>query len=308
MIEQEIQKIQHGPLTWIDVENPDILTLNKFKTEYGFHTLDIEDCLSEAQRSKVDEYDDYLFVILNIPCFDKRKQQVVTEEVDIFIKNNLLITIHWGTLKPITDMFCECQKKDSKRKEFMGHSSGYLLYELIDLLFSETFPIITTLEKELADLEKEAFYFEQPRDLIKDILNAKKSIIVFKRTMALHRTVIAQIEHKNKKFLTDDLDVYFDDILDKVEKIWASLENLDELIESLQDTNESLISHTTGDVIKTLTVFNVIMLPLNLVAGMYGMNVALPMAGDGSVFLVLIGVMCTIVLAMLLFFKWKRWI
>lgn len=308
MTEKNLKKIQCGELTWIDIENPTLADLTELKDEYKFHDLDVEDCLSENQRPKVDEYDDYLFVILHIPYFDKKRQHITEEEVDIFIKNNLLITVHWDNLKPLTDMFESCEKKETVRKEFMGLSSGYLLYEIVDQLFTSAFPILDAIETGVSNLEKTAFFSDQQRDMLKDILNVKKNIIIFRRIITPERTVIAQIEHKNKKFLPDTLEVYFDDILDKVEKIWSRLENLKELIESLQDTNESIISHATNDVIKTLTVFNVVMLPLNLVAGLYGMNVNLPLATHEYMFFILIGVMLGILGGMLIFFKFKRWI
>jgi magnesium transporter len=291
-------------LTWIDVQDPDVDSMLSLKEKHGFHELDIEDCLSEHQRSKVDEYENYLFMILHIPYFDKRKQQVVAEEVDIFIKSNLLITVHWG-LKPLENFYGRVEEDGEERKKMMGHSSGYLLYELVDHLFADLFPILDQIEKNVTALEQEAFNGGE-RDMLKEILNTKKNIIAFRRVMAPLRTVMAQLEHKNKKFLPDSLEVYFDDVLDKVEKIWSNLENLKDLIESLQDTNESIISHTTNNVIKTLTIFSVVMLPLNLIAGMYGMNVDLPLAEHEHMFFFLSGGMLLMLLVFLIFFKWKR--
>lgn len=294
-------------LTWIDVEDPDTDTLLALKEKHGFHELDIEDCLSENQRSKVDEYDDYLFTILHIPFYDKRKQRVVGEEVDVFIKNNLLITVHWGGLKPLNDFYDDIESNLQHRKDVMGKSSGFLLYEIIDHLFGSLFPLLDHIEANVSTLEQDAFAGGQ-RDMLKEILNTKKNIIAFRRVMAPLRTVVAQLEHKNKKFLPDSLEVYFDDVLDKVEKIWSNLENLKELIESLQDTNESIISHTTNNVIKTLTVFSVVMLPLNLIAGMYGMNVHLPFSQHPLIFFFLAGGMIFILAVMLIFFRIKRWL
>lgn len=294
-------------LTWIDVEDPDAETLLALKEKYGFHELDIEDCLSENQRSKVDEYNDYLFTILHIPFYDKRKQRMVGEEVDIFIKTNLLITVHWGGLKSLNDFYDRLEKSLAERKKMMQHSSGYLLYEIADHLFGSLFPLLDSIELNVSTLEQEAFTGGQ-KDMLKEILNTKKNIIAFRRIMAPLRTVVAQLEHKNKKFLPESLEVYFDDVLDKVEKIWSNLENLKELIESLQDTNESLISHTTNNVIKTLTVFSVVMLPLNLLAGMYGMNVHLPFASHPLIFFFLGGGMILILMIMLIFFRIKRWL
>jgi magnesium transporter len=143
--------------------------------------------------------------------------------------------------------------------------------------------------------------------MLKDILNIKKNIIVFRRVIAPQRSVIAQIEHKNKKFLPESLEIYFDDVVDKIEKIWNSLENLKELVASLQETNESIISHTTNNVIKILTIFSVVMLPLTFLTGLYGMNVALPMADRTETFFMLTALMVLVVATMLGFFKYKKW-
>ena len=232
----------------------------------------------------------------------------MSEEVDIFIKNNVLVTIHWGALKSLTDMFEECKTGAAKREKIMGHGSGFLLYEVIDELYSDAFPMLDKIERSVASIERDVFNLGEQHDMLKDILNTKKNIITFRRVIAPQRTVIAQIEHKNKKFLPEQLEIYFDDVVDKIEKIWNSLENLKELIGSLQDTNESIISHTTNNVIKILTVFSVVMLPLTFLTGLYGMNVSLPLAGHDAVFLMLTGAMVLVVTTMLAFFKFKRWI
>ncbi len=308
MPDVNIRQIQHSSLTWIDVQNPDIQTLQKLQVKHGFHELDVEDCLSDNQRSKVDEYDDYLFLILHLPYLDKRKDSVRVGEVDIFIKNNVLITIHWGDVRPVEDLFEECERKEVSRKKHMELSTGYLLYELLDQLFSSVFPLLDFIGNNVARLERDAFSDSMERDMLRDILFVKKNIITSRRVVLPLRTVVAQIEHKNKKFLPDTLDVYFDDILDKVEKIWSNLENFQELIGSLQDTNESIIAHTSNNVVKTLTVFSVVMLPLNLLASMYGMNVDLPFANHDHMFLFLGVGMFLVLAALLTIFKMKRWI
>lgn len=302
------RSISLGKLTWIDVENPTAEVLTKVKEKYGFHELDIEDCLSENQRSKIDEYRDYLFIILHIAYYEKRNQRIVGEEVDIFIKNDLVVTVHWGSLKTLTEMFQLCQSSMKHRRQRMEEGSGFLLYEIIDELYSDAFPMLDKIEKAVTNLEKDVFELSQQHDMLKDILFLKKNIITFRRIIAPQRTVIAQIEHKNKKFLPESLEIYFDDVVDKVEKVWNSLENLKDLVESLQDTNESIISHTTNNVIKILTVFSVIMLPLTFLTGLYGMNVNLPLAQNDMIFLMLAGVMASVVILMLSFFKFKKWI
>jgi magnesium transporter len=303
------RSITLGKLTWIDVQNPQPGLLEKLRVKHGFHELDMEDVLSDNQRSKIDDYKEYLFILLHIPYYDKRKQQVLSEEVDIFIKNNLLITIHWGSLKPLVKFYDDCKKKPSTRKEMMDHGSGFLLYEVIDQLYSSAFPMLDSIERSVTSLERDVFSWgSSQKDRLKDILNLKKNIINFRRIVGPQRPVIAQIEHKNKKFLPESLEIYFDDVVDKIEKIWSSLENLKELVTSIQETNESIISHRTNNVIQVLTIFSVVIAPLTFLTGLYGMNVGLPFASEPWIFLVLIGCMFLIILGMLGFFKHKNWL
>lgn len=303
-----VHAIKHGRLMWMNIPHPETKLLMKLKEEQGFHDLDIEDCQSHIQRSKIDEYDDYLFIILHVPYYDKRTGRVVSDEIDIFIKGGLLITVHDGSHKPLNKLFEDVKKSTALKKELMAHGSGFLLYEVLDYVYGNAFPMLDALERRVTALEKEVFNLSAQHDMLRDILSTKKNIITFRRIIAPQRSVIAQIEHKNKKFLPDTLEIYFDDVVDKVEKIWANLENLKELVESLQDTNESIISHTTNNVIRILTIFSVMMLPLTVLTSMYGMNLALPLEGRVEAFWIIAGIMVGIMVAMLSFFRWKRWI
>lgn len=300
--------ITHGNLTWIDVHDPSIETLTELKEKFKFHELDVEDCLSENQRSKIDEYSKYLFMILHFPYYDKKSQKVSFEEVDFFLANDLLITVHTNGFKNFVGFFEKTMESKEVRENIMSKGSGFLLYEVIDFMFTTAFPILDNFETSIAILERDVFTLGEQRDMLRDILRTKKNIITFRRVIGPERTVVAQLEHKHKKFLADNLDLYFDDLVDKIEKIWNTLENLKELVESLQDTNESIISHATNNVIRMLTTFSVIMLPLTFITGLYGMNVNLPLAEQNEIFFVLTGVMLFIVLSMLAFFKYKKWI
>ena len=180
---------------------------------------------------------------------------------------------------------------------------------IIDDLFENGFPIMDELSRQVNELESDVFDREYSQDRLREILFLKKDIINFRRIIMPQRAIIAQLEHKNKKFLPENLDVYFDDIVDKIEKLWNNLENLQELVASLQETNESIISHNTNNVIKILTIFSVVMLPLTFITGFYGMNVqGLPLASsDYSVFFIS-GIFAFIVIAMLGYFSYRKWL
>lgn len=301
-------KFKNNGFTWVSISEPDKKALEYLRRNYKFHPLDLEDCLSESQRPKIDDYENYLFIVLHVPIASSRKKQVQSSEINLFIGQNFVITLHDSN--PIIEKVLEkCKKRKAAKEEFMSKGSGYFLYMLIDELFDAGMPIIDDLTKQMNDMEKDVFEADYSKDRLKDILLLKKDIINFRRIIMPQRAIIAQLEHKNKKFLSEKLNVYFDDIVDKIEKIWNNLENLQELVASIQDTNESIISHNTNNIIKVLTIFSVIMLPLNLVTGFYGMNiVGLPFAEHLRAVQIIGGILFGVVVTMISYFSYKKWL
>jgi len=301
-------KFKDNDLTWISIKNTDEKSIDYLRRNYKFHPLDLEDCLSEIQRPKIDDYDDYLFIVLHIPVRVIRKKIIQVSELKIFIGQNFLITLH-NDDPTIKGIFENCKKKKNTKEEYMKKGSGYLLYMIIDDLFESGFPLLDKLAKTMNELETEVFDHDYSRDRLKDILLLKKDIINFRRIIMPQRAIIAQLEHKNKKFLPENLDVYFDDIVDKIEKIWNNLENLQELVASLQETNESIISHNTNNVIKILTIFSVVMLPLTFITGFYGMNVeGLPFVRETASVGIISGILIFIAISMISYFKYRKWL
>ncbi|MBP7670857.1 magnesium transporter CorA family protein [Candidatus Gracilibacteria bacterium] len=306
----KIEKVRHSPqsFNWSDIPKPDESVIDSLQRTYKFHPLDLEDCLSESQRPKIDDYDDYIFMVLHIPIRSGRARHIKTSEVNIFIGPDFVITLHDND-PTIKKLFAECQENRKTREEYLAKGPGYFLYMLTDDLFGSCFPLLDSLGKNINDLESEVFDPDHSRDRLKDILMLKKDIINFRRMIIPQRAIVAQLEHKNKKFLPDNLDVYFDDVVDKIEKVWNNLENLQELTASLQETNESIISHNTNNIIKILTLFSVVMLPLTVITGFYGMNIiGLPFAEHGQATLIIGGLLFGVMVTMFAYFRFRRWI
>lgn len=303
----EVSALKFKNIQWLNIARPDEGTITELEKKFKFHHLDLEDCLSQSQRPKIDEYEKYLFIVLDFPAYHPKTKRITVSEIKIFIGQNYMVTLHEGHDR-LNKIFANLQKNLKMKKQFMGQGTGYLLYELVSELFDDCFPILNKITVAINELEEDIFEHEEHNDMLNEILVIKKDIINFRRMIIPQRSVVAQLEHKNKKFLPDSLEVYFDDIVDKIEKLWSSLENLKELIESLQDTNESVISHNTNKVMKTLTIFSVVMLPLTVVTGFYGMNVGLPYANNPAAVNGITAIMAGIVIAMLLFFKIKKWL
>lgn len=306
-----MEKVQFKSTQWINIVHPkeeDILFLKK---KYKFHSLDLEDCLSESQRPKIDEYEKYLFILLQFPYINRRTRHISTEQVSIFIGQNYLITIHNGHLDALNKLFVRAKKSIKDRRELFGESTGYLLYQINKTLFTSCFNITDKTQVNLKKIEKAIFESAHVKDRLFDIMVIKKNIISMRQILHPQRTVIAALEHKQRKFLPEHLEVYFDDVVDKIEKLWNILETQKEVIESLEGTNESLLSHKINNTMRTLTVFSVIMLPLTFLTGLFGMNVQLPFPGAEltlSHFWNILIMMAIVTFVMISFFKFNKWL
>jgi len=310
----QVEELNSSGLRWINIESPGGLERGWLEQNFDFHALDLDDVLSKNQRPKIDEYPDYLFLVIHVPVFDRRVGRLVAGEVDIFVGPDFVITLPNQPLPPIEYLFERCRTDETLRDNLFARGSGYLMYRLVDDSFDYCFPMLRKIDNKLRALEDEIF--EAPsEDLVRDISNAKQEIINFRTVIRPQRPVLRDLEKVKTRYLASDLDleIYFDDIVDAHERIWDLLENYKEVVVALEETNESIINHRVNDVLKALTAITVIVLPLTLIASIFGMNVGLPGGGDPASdsdlsFLVVIGVMVVVLIGMGAFFRKRRWL
>ena len=145
-------------------------------------------------------------------------------------------------------------------------------------------------------------------DVVRDISNVKQEIISYRKVVKPGRSTLRALERRVDKFLPEELDLYFDDIVDSAERIWDQLDNYKEVVDGLESTNESVISHRQNDVLRVLTIFSVIILPLTLISGIFGMNVDFPGFASPAAFWFIVVAMVSLMVGMVLFFRHKRWL
>jgi magnesium transporter len=302
-----LHSISHKGVTWYDDPDPQEKMLQVLQKDHDFHELDIEDCLSEHERPKVEDYEDYLFLVFHIPYLSKKSGRILKEEVNIFLGPDYIITLHRGKIPSLEVLRKDLDKNESTRQEFLEHGTGYFLYEVMDILFHEGFTLLDEITKDLRVMETKLFESEEEVDILRDILTLRRNIITMRSILLPQRSLIALLEHKNKKFIPEDLELYFDDILDAIERQWSILDTAKEMSEALQDTHESSLSHKTNAVIRVLTIFSVTMLPLTFLTGLYGMNIGLPLQQNPSAFFFLACGMVVILSGCLGYFYYKKW-
>ncbi len=303
-----LRTLTHAGTTWIDAVAPNEAELQQLQTTYGFHELDIEDCLSQHERPKLEEYDEYIFVVFHIPRAEPRTGRIVREEVNIFLGQQFIVTVHEGALPLLGLWWQQCEQSEGRRQELLKNGAGFFLYELMAKLFDDLFPMVDAIVRELRMLEDQLFAREEHVNVLRQILTLKRNIITMRSILLPQRSLVAILEHKNRKFVSEELALYFDDILDAIERQWSLLDTAKELVEALQDTHESWLTHRTNSVVKVLTLFSGTMLPLTLITGLYGMNVKLPLAQHPDAFFVILCGMGSLLALMFLYFARKRWL
>jgi len=302
-----LESLTSGDLTWVNIERPTERETEYLAQNYPFHPLDLDDCLSRIQRPKIDEYKDYLFLLFHFPVFNKETRVTTPSQVSVFIGEKYLITLHKGELKPLVKLFKECQIDEESRQENFSQGSGYLLYRIIDRLVDYCLPILNKLSDNIEDVEDDIFAHEMPR-AIKQISMLRRDVISFRRIIWPMRAVIGSLEPKARRFTKTDLEVYFGDTVDHVDKIWDGLDEYKEIIEGLNDTHDSLATNRTNEVIRILTIIASILLPLTLLASIYGMNIPLPFQESPYSLAIVLVIWIAVVSGMLYFFRRRHWI
>jgi magnesium transporter len=239
--------------------------------------------------------------------FDKAIQRLNAAELDFFIAEDYLVTIPTRQLLPVTRLFGRCENDEAFREQLFAKGSGRLLYEVLDDLLDYCFPILDKIGHKLDSLEDDVFE-GRSEEVVRDISNAKQEIISYRKIVKPERSTLRLLERHVERFLPEELDLYFDDIVDAAERIWDILDNYKEVIEALESTNESVISHRQNDVLRILTVFSVVLLPLTLITGFFGMNVEFPGFGKVWAFWVIFALILGGLVSMLAFFRHKRWL
>jgi magnesium transporter len=309
-----LAELESDGLTWLHLDAPTHDEVQLLAARFGWHPLDVEDVLSRRERPKVDVYIEdesagYLFAVLHFPVYNAGVGRLDAGEIDVFVGSDYLVTLPNVELKPVTRLFERLDANAELRHNLFSRGSGRLLYEVLDDLYDYCFPILDKIALKLRQIDEEIDEVTpRAKERVRDIHKVKQEIISYRKIVRPQRPTLRQLERQIERFLPQELELYFDDIVDASERIWDNLDNYKEVVEALEDTNESLISHQQNDILYVLTIFSVVMLPLTFLTGFFGMNVKFPGFNTVHGFLATVSLMVVAIVGMLGFFRWKRWL
>jgi magnesium transporter len=302
-----MRSVTENKVTWIDIIDPAQEDIAHLRRYYPFHPLDLEDCLSDIERPKVDEYEDYLFIVMHFPVYDPQERISRISELDIFIGSGYLITLHHGELRPLMRLFDECEKDERARNKHMSKGAGQLLYGLLDRAVDYVLSILGKVAARIDEVDDRVFT-EDMRFIVEELSSIRRDVIALRRIIKPQIAVISNLERKDRPFIREGMEVYFGDILDGFSRAWDELEDHREVIESLSDTSDSITSYRINETIRVLTVISIILLPLSLIAAIYGMNVKLPFDRSPYAFWGIAVVMLMMSLLLLIVFRRRKWL
>lgn len=307
----QIDRVQFKNFVWTDIKNPTEADMEKLGEKYKFHPLDLADCLSLSHRSKIDAYDDYTFLVFIFPVFNRNTKEIEPSEINMFIGQDYIISIHHDRLKAFSDFFNRFKLSPALRNHYTDKSPEKLVYEALNKIFLYVLPMIDHLNDDCDDIEN-AIFSGREKKMISEILHIRRNVTDFRKIMQVHKNVLKKLIitlKENSTYVMKKTDVYFGSILDYAKEIWDTLENLKERIEALQQTNESQISFKMSDIMRTLTIISVVTFPITVLATVFGMNTveSMPFINNEYGFWYVIGIMVLMIFGMLAIFKKKGW-
>lgn len=291
-------------VTWIDFYKPTDKEISFLTDVFKFHPLSIEDCLSTVPNPKIDDYWEYLYLVIHgINAEALKRDELETHDLDIFLGKNYLVTFRKGYFRSVDTVAERCRKNCS----IMQKDPEFLMHTIIDALVDNYLPIIDDLGEKVDELEKELF-IKADRNVLNKIFALKKDILYLRRIIHPQREILRNISSGEHKQICFECSLHFKDVYDHLFMISELIESYRDTISGAMEAYLSIVSNRLNEIMKVLTIIATIMMPMTLITGIFGMNFSrMPLIQSSHGFAAAMGIMGIVALSMILYFKRKRW-
>lgn len=298
--------LREGKISWIYADDTSEDVLNYIKKNCHAHPLDLEDIQSETHDSKLDVYKNYLFAIFNFPRYDEKTKKIIICKMDVFIGPKFLATIHKENIDDLSEFFNKIKSSARLRRDWLPKGADFMLFKILQHLYKTALRRVTDgISARLTAMEKNVYEIDR-RD-IEELASLRRNILSMRRLVDPQRSLISALGTAKVHLVREEYNPYFDDIRDYLDRIWVRLENYKDTIDGLYETNESLMAYKTNEIMKILTIISVSLMPLTLLASIYGMNIDLPLYDRQHFVWILFGVLAMAMFGLAWFLKKRRW-
>lgn len=304
--EEIVKAMDSNGVLWVDFFRATKDEITLLSEVFHFHPLAIDDCLRPVFRPKVDAFEDHIFMIMHgADPASQKTRGIRTLELDTFIGRNYLVTLHQTTITSIQQMIEECERAP---KQTLGRGADFLLYMVLDRMAENYGPILSRMEAQVAALEDHVLRGEMSREILPDLMRLRREMLHLRRVLFAQRDAINLLSHQGARVVTDRARVYFRDVVDVYQRAIEVIEIERDALSSARDTHLTMISNRTNEIMKTLTTISVIVMPMTLVTGVYGMNFRnMPELRWDYGYLFALAVMGAIGGLMVYYFRHRKW-
>lgn len=284
-------------IQWFDIDDPNSPELDELARRFGYHELQVEDCRHHPQRAKTEDHEHYVFAVLkhrhhNLSVFR-------FEDFDVFVGRQEIVTVHVGRSDVVEKLRVSAEQVGAKTPD-------RLFYMLLDMIVDEYSPVLDKMAEETSDVEARVLEHPDP-DVLARIFRLKRYLIEFRRNAGGMREVVNSLMRREKGLLSDELDPYFRDVYDHLIRTTEFIETYRDLLTGALDIYLSAVANRTNEVMKLLTVWGTVALPLVIITGFFGMNLQLPWTSNPHGIFYALGLMLFTTVAVLVYFRRKHW-
>ncbi len=302
-----MESVKNKNITWIDFLDPGADDVLYLQENFNIHPLAIEEFVTHTYRPKAMQYHNCIFLTLHIPLFDQKTRMTCPGELDIVLTKDHLITGHVQNMPQLRSFFESLKESEGKRRLYMDKTPAHLLYKIIEILLDSLFPNLDHIHEKLIFIEEQVFNGRE-KEMVFEISVVKRDILNFRRTLKPQRNIIESLVQMKSALIDPEIIPYFQDLIGTNIRLWNALESNKETIESLEETNNSLLSNKLDFTMKILTVFNAIFLPITVYSNILAMSADIPFSESHYAFAIHVSIMLFISFCTIVLFKIKKWL
>lgn len=293
---------------WVDLESPSDEERGILERVFQFHKLALENCFAQSNHPRIDDYGDYFYLVAHgvgtlRGAAVTGEKRVKLKEIDVFLGERFLVTYHAGAEAAIESI----RKKCMEVERLMGRGPDRVLAEILDLVAEEYMEVMERLDSEIDALEDRLFKHAS-RPALREIFSLKKDVLHLRRVVTPQREVLNRLARAEHKAVSKEEAVYFRDVYDHTYRVSEMLESFRDVLASALEVYLTVVANRTNEIMRILTVFSITLMSASLIAGLYGMNVALPGAESKAAFYVILGSMVGATIGLLIAFRKRRWL
>ena len=302
-----MKTVEFKNITWIDFSDPNADDVQYLQENFDIHPIAIEEFITPTYRAKATQYDNCIFLTIHIPLYNAKARTTYPGELDIVITKDHLITGHNKEILELNTFFSSLEESEGKRRIYMSKTPAHLLYSILEKLLDSCFPRIDHIHEKLLNIEEQVFN-DKEKEMVLEISIVKRDILNFRRTLKPQRHIIESLAQMKTNLIAPELALYFQDLAGTNIRLWNALESNKETIESMEETNNSLLSNKLNLTMKVLTIFNAIFLPVTVYSNIMSMSTSVPLSANPSGFWIHVAIMLFISIFTIVLFKVRKWL